>query len=109
MFNIVIVGGGPVGACAGALLARGTHGAAALSVALLEPRAPGAVPVAVTALAEGVIQMMWLARLKPLMIVLVAVILTATGVAVYGRQKPVAEAAPATPVIRAIAPLPRPI
>ncbi|HEY1874532.1 MAG TPA: FAD-dependent monooxygenase [Steroidobacteraceae bacterium] len=44
MFDIVIAGGGPVGACAGALLARGTRGAAALSVALLEPRAPGAVP-----------------------------------------------------------------
>ena len=44
MFDIVIVGGGPVGACAGALLARGTRGAAALSVALLEPRPPGTVP-----------------------------------------------------------------
>jgi 2-polyprenylphenol 6-hydroxylase len=43
MFDIVIVGGGPVGACAGALLARGTRAAAGLSVALLEPRAPGAV------------------------------------------------------------------
>jgi 2-octaprenylphenol hydroxylase len=40
MFDIVIVGGGPVGACAGALLARGTRGAAGLSVALLEPRPP---------------------------------------------------------------------
>jgi 2-octaprenylphenol hydroxylase len=44
MFDILIVGGGPVGACAGALLARGTSGLAGLSVALLEPRAPGAVP-----------------------------------------------------------------
>ena len=43
MFDIVIVGGGPVGACAGALLARGTHGAAGLSVALLEPRPPEAI------------------------------------------------------------------
>ena len=43
MFDIIIIGGGPVGACAGALLARGTGGAAGLSVALLEPRAPGAV------------------------------------------------------------------
>ena len=43
MFDIVIVGGGPVGACAGALLARGSRAAAGLSVALLEPRAPGAV------------------------------------------------------------------
>jgi 2-polyprenylphenol 6-hydroxylase len=41
MFDIIIVGGGPVGACAGALLARGTCGAAGLSVALLEPRPPG--------------------------------------------------------------------
>ena len=44
MFDVVIVGGGPVGACAGALLARGTAGAAGLSVALLEPRPPGVVP-----------------------------------------------------------------
>jgi 2-octaprenylphenol hydroxylase len=44
MFDVVIVGGGPVGACAGALLARGTDGAAGLSVALLEPRLPGAAP-----------------------------------------------------------------
>ena len=43
MFDIVIVGGGPVGACAGALLARGSRGAAGLSVALLEPRPPGAI------------------------------------------------------------------
>jgi 2-polyprenylphenol 6-hydroxylase len=41
MFDVVIIGGGPVGACAGALLARGTRGAAGLSVALLEPRLPG--------------------------------------------------------------------
>jgi len=44
MFDVVIVGGGPVGACAGALLARGTPGVAGLSVALLEPRPPGVVP-----------------------------------------------------------------
>jgi len=44
MFDIVIVGGGPVGACAGALLARGTPGAAGLSVALLEPRPPRTIP-----------------------------------------------------------------
>jgi 2-octaprenylphenol hydroxylase len=41
MFDVVIVGGGPVGACAGALLARGMRGDASLSVALLEPRLPG--------------------------------------------------------------------
>ncbi len=41
MFDVVVVGGGPVGACVGALLARGTGGAAGLSVALLEPRPPG--------------------------------------------------------------------
>jgi 2-polyprenylphenol 6-hydroxylase len=40
MFDVVIVGGGPVGACAGALLARGTADAPGLAVALLEPRAP---------------------------------------------------------------------
>jgi 2-polyprenylphenol 6-hydroxylase len=40
MFDVVIVGGGPVGACAGALLARGTADAPGLVVALLEPRAP---------------------------------------------------------------------
>ncbi len=39
MFDIIIIGGGPVGACAGALLARGVGGRA-LKVALLEPRAP---------------------------------------------------------------------
>jgi 2-polyprenylphenol 6-hydroxylase len=38
MFDVIIVGGGPVGACAGALLAGGASGGA-LSVALLEPRA----------------------------------------------------------------------
>jgi len=45
MFDIIVVGGGPVGASAGALLARGAPGAAGLSVALLEPRPPAAVPV----------------------------------------------------------------
>ncbi len=40
MFDVVVVGGGPVGACVGALLARATQGAAGLSVALLEPRPP---------------------------------------------------------------------
>ena len=40
MFDVVIVGGGPVGACAGALLVRGNAAAAGLAVALLEPRAP---------------------------------------------------------------------
>jgi 2-polyprenylphenol 6-hydroxylase len=44
MFDVVIVGGGPVGACAGALLARGTRAAAGLSVALLEPRPPRTIP-----------------------------------------------------------------
>ena len=50
--------------------------------------AAGAVPVAVTALAKGVIQMMWLARLKPLVAVAAALILTTAGVAVQGRQQP---------------------
>ena len=44
MFDIIVVGGGPVGACAGALLARGTAGTAGLSVALLEPRPPRTIP-----------------------------------------------------------------
>jgi RNA polymerase sigma factor (sigma-70 family) len=50
--------------------------------------AAGAVPAAVTALAEGVIQMMWLARLKPLAAVAAALILVTAGVAVQGRQGP---------------------
>jgi 2-polyprenylphenol 6-hydroxylase len=44
MFDVAIVGGGPVGACAGALLARAGTGGAALSVALLEPNAPAPLP-----------------------------------------------------------------
>ena len=46
MFDVVIVGGGPVGACAGALLARGASAGCALSVALLEPRAPALLAAA---------------------------------------------------------------
>ena len=57
------------------------------------PPAAGAVPVAVTALAEGVIQMMWLARLKPLVAVAAALILATAGVAVQGRQQPAPEGA----------------
>jgi 2-polyprenylphenol 6-hydroxylase len=44
MFDVLIVGGGPVGACAGALLARGAAGAPGLAVALLEPKAPPPLP-----------------------------------------------------------------
>jgi 2-polyprenylphenol 6-hydroxylase len=44
MFDVIIVGGGPVGACAGALLARSLAGTSGLSVALLEPRWPQAAP-----------------------------------------------------------------
>jgi 2-octaprenylphenol hydroxylase len=44
MFDVIIVGGGPVGACAGALLARSTARTPGLSVALLEPRWPQTVP-----------------------------------------------------------------
>jgi hypothetical protein len=51
------------------------------------------VTVAVTALAEGVIQMMWLARLKPLVAVAAALILATAGVAVQGRQQPAPEVA----------------
>jgi 2-polyprenylphenol 6-hydroxylase len=40
VLDVVIVGGGPVGACLGALLARGADGAAGLAVAVLEPRVP---------------------------------------------------------------------
>ncbi len=54
--------------------------------------AAGAVPVAVTALAEGVIQMMWLARLKPLVAIATALILATAVVAVQGRQQPAPEA-----------------
>ena len=39
MFDVLIVGGGPVGACLGALLTHG-EGGAALAVALLEPHVP---------------------------------------------------------------------
>ncbi len=53
--------------------------------------AAGAVPAAVTALAEGVIRMMWLTRLKPLVAVAAALILTTAGVAVQGRQQPAPE------------------
>lgn len=75
--------------------------------------AAGAVPVAVHALAEGVIRMMWLARLKPLAVVAAAVVLTTAGVAVQGRQQPEAEgiggrakAAPPPAVKEANAPTP---
>jgi RNA polymerase sigma factor (sigma-70 family) len=53
--------------------------------------AAGAVPVAVTVLAEGVIQMMWFARLKPLVAAVAALILATAGVAGQGRQKPAPE------------------
>ncbi len=55
--------------------------------------AAGAVPVAVTALAQGVIQMMWLARLKPLVAVAAALTLATAGFAVQGRQQPAREGA----------------
>jgi ubiquinone biosynthesis UbiH/UbiF/VisC/COQ6 family hydroxylase len=45
MFDVVVVGGGPVGACAGALLVNATAGASGLSVALLEPRARQLLPL----------------------------------------------------------------
>jgi hypothetical protein len=49
--------------------------------------------VAAAALAEGVIQMMGLARLTPLAAVAAALILATTGVAVQGRQQPTPEGA----------------
>jgi hypothetical protein len=55
--------------------------------------AAGAVPAAAATLAEGVIQMMWLARLKPLAAVAAALILATAGFAVQGRQQPAAEGA----------------
>ena len=53
--------------------------------------AAGAVPVAVTALVEGTIQMMWLARLKPLVAVAAALIVATAGIAVQERRQPAAE------------------
>ena len=58
---------------------------------MMSSPAAGAVPAAVTALAEGVIRMMWLTRLKPLVAVAAALILTTAGVAVQGRQQPAPE------------------
>lgn len=44
MLDVAIVGGGPVGACLGALLARGIGGSRGLTVAVLEPRPPAPLP-----------------------------------------------------------------
>ena len=49
--------------------------------------------MAITALAEGVIQMMWLTKLKLLVAVGAALILATVGVAVNGRQQPAPEGA----------------
>jgi 2-polyprenylphenol 6-hydroxylase len=46
MFDVLIVGGGPVGACAGALLLRGVAGSPTLAVAVLEPKPPAPLPAA---------------------------------------------------------------
>jgi 2-polyprenylphenol 6-hydroxylase len=43
-FDVAVVGGGPVGACAATLLARGAGGASGLRVALIEPRIPAPLP-----------------------------------------------------------------
>ncbi len=64
---------------------------------VLSSAAAGAVPVAVTVLAEGVIQMMWLARLKPLVAVAAALVLATAGVAVHGRQNPAPDGAQEKP------------
>jgi hypothetical protein len=50
--------------------------------------AAGVVPAAVAPLVEGVIQMMWLARLKPLGAVAAALVLATAGVGVLGQQQP---------------------
>jgi hypothetical protein len=55
--------------------------------------AADAVPAAAAALTEGVIQMMWLTRLKPLVAVAAALVLVTAGVAVQGRQQPTPEGA----------------
>ena len=44
MFDVAIVGGGPVGACLGALLAQPAEGSPRLSVAVLEPKPPAPIP-----------------------------------------------------------------
>ena len=54
--------------------------------------AAGAVPAAVAALAEGVIRMMWLARLKPVVATLAVLTLATALVAVQGRRQPHDEA-----------------
>jgi hypothetical protein len=51
------------------------------------------VPVALAVLAEGVIQMMWLSRLKPLVALAAALFLTTAGVAVLARQQLASEGA----------------
>jgi hypothetical protein len=55
--------------------------------------AADAIPVVVPALAEGVIQMMGLARPKPLVAVVVVLILATAGVAVQGHPRPSSEEA----------------
>jgi RNA polymerase sigma-70 factor (ECF subfamily) len=85
----------PAAAALGAEMAG--EASAAVPAALIEHSAGfvasspavGAVPAVVTALAEGVIQMMWLARLKPLVAIAAALVLATVGVAVQGRQQPV--------------------
>jgi hypothetical protein len=89
----------PAAAALGAEMAR--EASAAMPAALIRHSdrfvtsspAAGAVPVAVTALAEGVISMMWLARLRPRVAVTAALILATAGVAVQGRQQPAPERA----------------
>jgi hypothetical protein len=51
------------------------------------------VPPAVTTIAQGVIQTMWLARLKLLVAVSAGVILATAGIAVHGRQQPAPDGA----------------
>jgi membrane fusion protein (multidrug efflux system) len=82
---------------AAALWAEAAHeSSAAMPAALIKHTAQsvttstaiGAVPAAVTALAEGVIRMTWLARLKPVAAVAAVLIFATAGVGFLGRQQP---------------------
>lgn len=89
----------PAAAALWAATAR--EGSAAMPAGLIEQSArsltssPAActLPVAVAALAEGVIHMMWLARLRMLAAVAAVLIIATAGVAVQGRSQPAPQGA----------------